>query len=237
MRRRSGGFALAVLAAGCGGSSPVAGDASVADAPLQDGMAGETSGNGDGRLEASASDVGMVDAGEGDVDASLPRACVESMECMVSGNGGAGPVLDCTCQFGSWRCGTPPTGTGALSLPTTDPVSGEACTGLFPFNVACTLPDHCGGLCVCGRSPQWFCGALRNDSDAGDGGPVIVAGVPDGGLPNLRDAGCPWPPCSGLAFLDAGSCSSVDPPQCFTVSCASMTCQGPYLRDCYATQM
>lgn len=158
---------------------------------------------------------GAPDAGAPDlpevVSLALPGPCVEGMECNGNDPGGSAEFR-CVCQGGSWTCPMHDAQgwlTSDLPLPTVDPQPGTACNGA---NYACTLPDHCGSLCLCNEAGQWVCKTVLSDAT---GGPSVTDGVPDAGVPASAAAGCAWPPCG------EGAAAPPDGTQCFTPVCFS----------------
>ena len=166
---------------------------------------GQAGGGGVGAVDAGATDAGGADA------LTVAGPCVEGMECNGNDPGGS-PQFHCLCAAGKWVCPAHDSKgvlTSNLPLPSVDPHSGTACTGM---NYACTLPDRCGGLCICSQVGQWVCKTLLGDVD---GGVVTTDGTADASSPNSPDGGCAWPPCSVYG--------ATPPPtaHCFTPICFS----------------
>jgi hypothetical protein len=192
--------------AGQGGAQAGQGGAQAGQGGAQAGHGGAQAGGAAGRpVDAGASDGG--DAGA----LTLSGPCVEGMECNGNDPGGS-PQFHCVCTAGKWVCPTHDSHgwlTSDLPLPSTDPQNATSCSGM---NYACTLPDRCGGLCVCNQIGKWTCKTLLGDVD---GGAVTSVGTADAGSANSVGGSCAWPPCSVYG-------ATVPPTaQCFTPICFS----------------
>ena len=161
---------------------------------------GKTGGTGGGPVDAGAADV-----------LTLAGPCGEGMECNGNDPGGS-PQFHCVCAAGRWVCPTHDSKgylTGALPLPSADPQNGASCPGT---NYACTLPDRCGGLCLCNQVGKWTCKTLVGDAD---GGAITEDGTVDASSSNTSAGGCAWPPCSGYGATPPATA------KCFTPVCFS----------------
>ncbi len=164
---------------------------------------------GDDDTGVAVDGLAAADGDAGPPPRMLEGPCVDGMECNGNDPGG-GLEFTCRCSGGSWIC---PMNDGQgwltsdLPLPTVLPENGAFCIGA---NYACTLPGHCGSLCICTQTGDWHC---RTVGTGPDGGPVVADGIPDAGA--TSGAACAWAACSGLG----------DPPpaalQCFTATCFS----------------
>ncbi len=203
-----------------GAVSGAGGNAGAVDASMASGGSGGAQGGhggaqaGHGGAQAGGTAGRPVDAGAadgGDAGALiLSGSCLEGMECNGNDPGGS-PQFHCVCAAGKWVCPTHDSHgwlTSDLPLPSTDPQNATSCAGM---NYACTLPDHCGSLCVCNQVGQWTCKTLLGDAD---GGAVTTDGTADASA-NSSSGSCAWPPCSVYG--------ATPPPtaECFTPVCFS----------------
>jgi hypothetical protein len=179
--------------------------------------AGQPSGTGGSAGAATApggssgrGDSGTTNTGQADA-LVIPGPCTEGMECNGNDPGGS-PQFHCVCAAGSWICPTHDSKgwlTADLPLPAADPHNGTSCTGA---NFACTLPDRCGGLCICNQAGTWVCKTLLGEVD---GGVITMDGTADVVSPSSPEAGCRWPSCSVYGATRSPAA------QCFTPICFS----------------
>jgi hypothetical protein len=173
---------------------------------------GGVGGSGGGVASGGAiGDGGAAGSGGSGGLATFVGPCVDTTECNGL-NGFGSQAWHCVCSGNGWRCAIydVPLDPSA-SLPAGDPVDGAACEPTFN-GYACSLPDHCGSLCICDHfSRKWVCKTLV-DTDAGI---TAVDGLPAGSDGPV----CAWHPCPSEQSPCSGN-------RCFAVECLVPTVCG-----------